>query len=758
MGYEVLVDRRRNAGLLALTACGGDGQQPQGAPPPTTEARTTTGAAPPSIASRPPTATSATVTNPPSTSPRSTAVPTTRPTTTAQPPATTAHPSPTLPAGLRGTVLTRLPATSRVVALTFDGGAGAQGAASILATLRREGVPASFFVTGMFATANPGTTRALAALGPVGNHSWGHADLTTLSASGWGRTWPGHSAIVSAAGQDPHPFFRFPYGAYDSRTLGLVNGAGYGAIGWTTDSLGWKGTSGGMSVDAVVARVLAARVPGQIVLMHLGANPDDGTTLDAAALPRVIAATAPTATRSSPWRGCSAERAPPAGRMPPWSSGGRPPPPHGPPLRPRPSRRARRGARALAIAVRAPSAGFTQGWDFVVLDTAEQRRHFWSATADRETDAWMRGVSAAPVLIVCCSNPQAYLDRYAEPDKGWTDRDLARWPIPYWDVDTGMAALLALLAAVDEGLGALFFGVPAPAHGAVRRALGIPDTHRLVGVVALGHEARRVRAPACAGAVARWTRWCTGAGSASRSRGGQPVGEDGVFARTLPQEKHRAWPAAPPPHLRRTPRTTPRRSSTSTSRRRCRGVPRVRLLGDLLARPARRARRPQARAAPHPLLHGRDGPAARPRAREVLRVVGDVMGKYHPHGDSAIYDALVRMAQPFTMRLPLVDGHGNFGSLDDGPAASRYTEARLAPAALLMTASLDEDTVDYIPNYDDQLLQPAVLPAAFPNLLVNGPAASPWAWPPTWRRTTSWRSSGRPVTSSRTPPARSTTS
>src|SRR5580765_384177 len=102
------------------------------------------------------------------------------------------------------------------------------------------------------------------------------------------------------------------------------------------------------------------------------------------------------------------------------------------------------------------------------------------------------------------------------------------------------------------------------------------------------------------------------------------------------------------------------------------------------------------------------------------RVVGDVMGKYHPHGDGAIYDALVRMAQPFTMRLPLVDGHGNFGSLDDGPAASRYTEARLAPPALLMTAGLDEDTVDFIPNYDDQLLQPEVLPAAFPNLLVNG--------------------------------------
>lgn len=102
------------------------------------------------------------------------------------------------------------------------------------------------------------------------------------------------------------------------------------------------------------------------------------------------------------------------------------------------------------------------------------------------------------------------------------------------------------------------------------------------------------------------------------------------------------------------------------------------------------------------------------------RVVGDVMGKYHPHGDTAIYDALVRMAQPFTMRLPLVDGHGNFGSLDDGPAASRYTEARPAAAALLMTAGLGEDTVDFVPNYDDQLMQPGVLPAAFPNLLVNG--------------------------------------
>ena len=104
------------------------------------------------------------------------------------------------------------------------------------------------------------------------------------------------------------------------------------------------------------------------------------------------------------------------------------------------------------------------------------------------------------------------------------------------------------------------------------------------------------------------------------------------------------------------------------------------------------------------------------------RVVGDVMGRLHPHGDTAIYEALVRLAQPFTMRLPLIDGHGNFGSLDDGPAAPRYTEARLAAPALALTADLDEDTVDFAPNYDYTLTEPEVLPAAFPNLLVNGAA------------------------------------
>lgn len=122
------------------------------------------------------------------------------------------------------------------------------------------------------------------------------------------------------------------------------------------------------------------------------------------------------------------------------------------------------------------------------------------------------------------------------------------------------------------------------------------------------------------------------------------------------------------------------------------------------------------------ILYQMDQMGLRPDRGHVkcARVVGDVMGKLHPHGDAAIYDALVRMAQPFSLRVPLVDGHGNFGSLDDGPAAPRYTEARLTAAAIEMTRSLDEDVVDFVPNYDSSLQQPAVLPSAFPNLLVNG--------------------------------------
>ncbi len=126
------------------------------------------------------------------------------------------------------------------------------------------------------------------------------------------------------------------------------------------------------------------------------------------------------------------------------------------------------------------------------------------------------------------------------------------------------------------------------------------------------------------------------------------------------------------------------------------------------------------------------------------RIVGEVMGKYHPHGNLAIYDALVRLAQDFSMRLPLIDGQGNFGSIDGDPAAAeRYTESRLQKVAGYLLDDLDKETVEFRENYDGTLQEPSVLPAKFPNLLVNGLAASRSAWRPTFRRTTSAKSSMR---------------
>jgi len=147
--------------------------------------------------------------------------------------------------------------------------------------------------------------------------------------------------------------------------------------------------------------------------------------------------------------------------------------------------------RALANATRAPSAGFSQGWGFLVLDTPDAVRRYWAATADldREPDGWLRGMMTAPVVILPCSSKAAYLDRYAEPDKGWTDRDEARWPMPFWHLDAAMASLLVLQTAVDAGLGGCFFGLPPHADGAVRRAFAIPDDHDPIGVITLGHPA-----------------------------------------------------------------------------------------------------------------------------------------------------------------------------------------------------------------------------------------------------------------------------
>ena len=195
--------------------------------------------------------------------------------------------------------------------------------------------------------------------------------------------------------------------------------------------------------------------------------------------------------------------------------------------------------RALEHARRAPSAGHTQGWDFLVLARPGDRARFWAAAAAPGTpadepagaaptapeDPWLRGLRTAPVLVVVLSAPQRYLDRYAEPDKGWTDRDPDRWPVPYWDVDAGMAALLILLTAVDEQLAGCFFGVPGPAHPAVLEAFGVPGGRRIVGVVSLGHPAATDRR------------------SPSLTRGRRSLGEivhDGRFGRPWPSGQRSA--------------------------------------------------------------------------------------------------------------------------------------------------------------------------------------------------------------------------
>lgn len=144
----------------------------------------------------------------------------------------------------------------------------------------------------------------------------------------------------------------------------------------------------------------------------------------------------------------------------------------------------------LGTATRAPSAGFTQGWSFVVLEGPDTER-FWRHTlpaAERPSFRWP-GLLRAPVLVLPLASRQAYLDRYAEPDKGWTDRDPARWPVPYWHVDVGMASLLMLLTAVDAGLGALFFGVPQDRWADLGPALDVPEAYTAVGAIALGYAA-----------------------------------------------------------------------------------------------------------------------------------------------------------------------------------------------------------------------------------------------------------------------------
>ena len=153
--------------------------------------------------------------------------------------------------------------------------------------------------------------------------------------------------------------------------------------------------------------------------------------------------------------------------------------------------------RLLEHAVRAPSAGFTQGWGFLVLTAPADRDLFWAATTppDRAPTGWLAGMSRAPLIVVPTSSRDAYLDRYAEPDKGWTDRDEARWPVPYWHVDVAFAALLILLTAVDERLGACFFGIPPDRTAAFRAAFDVPEAHTPVGAITVGYPAPDRRSP-----------------------------------------------------------------------------------------------------------------------------------------------------------------------------------------------------------------------------------------------------------------------
>lgn len=163
--------------------------------------------------------------------------------------------------------------------------------------------------------------------------------------------------------------------------------------------------------------------------------------------------------------------------------------------------------RVLANALRAPSAGFSQGWAFLLLDEPADLDRFWAATTPegdwKAPDSWLRGMRTAPVIIVPLSNKAAYVDRYAEADKGWTDRSEDHWPVPYWHIDTGMASLLMLLTAVDEGLGACFFGIPPARTGSFREEFGVPVEYTPIGAITLGH---RTSDPGSPGSAAKRRR------------------------------------------------------------------------------------------------------------------------------------------------------------------------------------------------------------------------------------------------------------
>ena len=193
-----------------------------------------------------------------------------------------------LPSSLLGSEWYRIPTSDRVVALTFDCGANADGAQKILDTLAQKNAPATFFMCGNFVQSFWNVASAIAQRYPVGNHTMTHPDLRTLSDADVVNEILAGERTIRQLGVDAHPLFRFPYGGSDARTIGIANAYGYGGIRWTVDTLGWEGTSGGQSVATVTSRVLGSLQPGEIVLMHVGSNPDDRSTLDADALAGVI--------------------------------------------------------------------------------------------------------------------------------------------------------------------------------------------------------------------------------------------------------------------------------------------------------------------------------------------------------------------------------------------------------------------------------------------------------------------------------------
>lgn len=218
-----------------------------------------------------------------------TGLPTTRTTTArAQP----SRPAPALAHRLLvGQIPDRLPTTRRVVALTFDAGADNAGAPKILAALAKARVAATFFMTGRWAELYRQWARRIAARYPIGNHTFDHQDLLGLTPEAVRReVLMARAAIKQATGGAPLAMFRFPYGSSSTSTLALVNQLGYTAVGWTVDTLGWEGTSMGQSIGSVTSRALARLQPGEIILMHVGANPHDHSTLDADAVPGIISA------------------------------------------------------------------------------------------------------------------------------------------------------------------------------------------------------------------------------------------------------------------------------------------------------------------------------------------------------------------------------------------------------------------------------------------------------------------------------------